>query len=188
MLAIPVLRSRVAPVLNWCSSIRLFPHDPSYQGSGQEVNVSHLEAGQRLEFLREKGVRTLICGALSPDLRHYAKKLGIKIVCGVAGGIDEVRRSFWHNQLDQPQFWLPGCRGPRRYRSGFRGGGRGCPGMGKASTRGRASAERGEAFEAGTRAGDACVCPDCGFRHPHERGIPCYQVSCPRCGQALVRE
>jgi predicted Fe-Mo cluster-binding NifX family protein len=182
MLAIPVLRSRVAPVFNWCSNICLFPHDPAYQGSGQEVDVSHLEAGQRLELLRERGVKTLICGALSPELLHYGKKLGIIIVCGVAGGIDEVRRSYWQNQLDQPQFWLPGCRSPRRYRSGYRGG-RGCPGQAQGPNRGP-----GPALERVSGAGKACLCLHCGLRLPHERGIPCSQVNCPRCGRPLVRE
>jgi predicted Fe-Mo cluster-binding NifX family protein len=186
MLAIPVLRSRVAPVLNWCSCIRIFPDDPAYQGSGQEVKVSHLEANQRLELLREKGVKILICGALSPDLQHYASKLGIKIMCGVAGEIDEVRRSYWQNQLDQPQFWLPGCGGQRRYRSGFRGG-RGCPGLARGQGQGRKQSRGARADDAVPWAGDSCVCPDCGFRHRHERGIPCYLVSCPRCGQRLAR-
>jgi predicted Fe-Mo cluster-binding NifX family protein len=182
MLAIPVLRSRVAPVLNWCSSICLFPDDPSYQGSGQEVDVSHLEAEQRLEFLRDRGVKILICGALSPELLHYGKRLGITIVCGVAGSIEEVRLSYWRNQLDQPQFWLPGCRGARRYRSGYQGG-RGCPGLVRGPKRGR-----GQALEPGRGAAEACLCLACGLRLPHERGIPCSQVNCPRCGQPLVRE
>ncbi len=181
MLAIPVLRDRVAPVLNWCSSIRIYPEEPTYQGSPQEVNVSHLEAGRRLEFLRDHGVTTLICGALSPDLRHYADKLGITVVCGVAGEIDEVLHSYWQKQLDQPRFYLPGCRGPRRYRSGF--GGRSCPGLTGASGPGRAT----RASEAGSGTGKTCVCPECGFTSPHERGIPCYQVTCPRCNQRLVR-
>ena len=183
MLAIPVLRSRVAPVLNWCSSIHLFPDDPAYQGAGQEVDVSHLDAAQRLEFLRQKGVKTLICGALSPDLLYYGQKLGLKVVCGVAGEVEEVRRSYWQDGLNQPHFWLPGCRPPRRYRFGFRGG-RGCPGQARGSGRGRqaASAVKGTASREAV-----CACPECGYQQPHERGIPCHQMTCPRCGQRLAR-
>ena len=32
-----------------------------------------------------------------------------------------------------------------------------------------------------------CVCPNCGFRVPHQRGIPCAQHICPRCGSRMVR-
>jgi predicted Fe-Mo cluster-binding NifX family protein len=182
MLAIPVLRSRVAPVLNWCSSIHLFPDDPAHQGVGQVVHVSHLDPGQRLDLLRDRGVKTLICGALSPDLLYYAQKLGIKVVCGVAGEVEDVRRSYWQDGLDQPQFWLPGCRGPRRYRSGFRG--RGCPGLPRGSSRSRISTGGIQGL-AGNKA--VCLCPACGFQQPHERGIPCHQTTCPRCGQRLAR-
>lgn len=187
MIAIPVLRSRVAPVLNWCSRVRIFPDDPSYQGSGEELEVSHLEAGQRLDFLREKGVKTLICGALSPDLLHYAGELGMAVVCGVAGEVEEVRQSYWRNQLDQPQFWLPGCRGRRRYRSGWKGV-KGCQDFAKGSNRGPKRNRSAQVGEAGPWGPASCLCPACGFRQPHERGIPCLQVACPRCGQAMVRE
>ncbi|HDH91415.1 MAG TPA: dinitrogenase iron-molybdenum cofactor [Candidatus Aenigmarchaeota archaeon] len=32
-----------------------------------------------------------------------------------------------------------------------------------------------------------CVCPVCGFRVPHQRGIPCAQHVCPKCGSRMVR-
>ena len=32
-----------------------------------------------------------------------------------------------------------------------------------------------------------CVCPKCGYRMPHRRGIPCYQEKCPKCGSAMTR-
>lgn len=31
-----------------------------------------------------------------------------------------------------------------------------------------------------------CTCPKCGKETPHKRGVPCSQVSCPKC-QALMR-
>jgi hypothetical protein len=33
-----------------------------------------------------------------------------------------------------------------------------------------------------------CVCPGCGKRVPHKRGIPCYEQECPDCGQKMIRE
>ncbi|OPZ36034.1 MAG: hypothetical protein BWY96_02458 [Spirochaetes bacterium ADurb.BinA120] len=35
--------------------------------------------------------------------------------------------------------------------------------------------------------GGECVCPDCGATAPHERGIPCTQKQCPRCGSPMTR-
>ncbi len=43
----------------------------------------------------------------------------------------------------------------------------------------------------GTRPGAGptgkCVCPNCGATVVHQRGVPCYQASCPKCGTKMVR-
>ncbi len=188
MLAIPVLRSRVAPVLNWCSRIQIFPEDPSLEAVGRELILPHLEAAQRLKVLRDEGVSTLICGALSVDLLGYARDLGLTVVSGVAGEVREVVRSYWQNALDHPKFRLPGCRGARRYRSGWRGGsGTPCNGQGRAGARGSRSSRSDETQAMGLGPGGICRCPACGFQIPHEQGIPCIQVQCPRCGRTLER-
>ena len=32
-----------------------------------------------------------------------------------------------------------------------------------------------------------CVCPNCGARLPHQAGIPCYNMSCPKCEAKMAR-
>ncbi len=32
----------------------------------------------------------------------------------------------------------------------------------------------------------SCVCPKCGYRAVHERGVPCRSVTCPQCNTPLV--
>ena len=46
---------------------------------------------------------------------------------------------------------------------------------------------RGQKGGFGRGHGGECVCPSCGKRTPHERGVPCSEVSCPECGNYMTR-
>ncbi|MFO7618173.1 MAG: hypothetical protein R6W91_00690 [Thermoplasmata archaeon] len=35
--------------------------------------------------------------------------------------------------------------------------------------------------------GGTCVCPQCGHSQPHQRGVPCFEVRCPKCNMPLIR-
>ncbi len=37
-------------------------------------------------------------------------------------------------------------------------------------------------------AGGYCVCPGCGEKVPHQQGIPCSSVNCPKCGSKMIRD
>lgn len=61
--------------------------------------------------------------------------------------------------------------------SGF-GQGRG---LGKGGGKGR---NKGGAF--GT--GGFCVCAKCGEKVPHQRGVKCTTLRCPKCNKPMIRE
>lgn len=33
-----------------------------------------------------------------------------------------------------------------------------------------------------------CVCPKCDYKEAHKRGVPCNQISCPKCGTKMRGE
>ena len=33
-----------------------------------------------------------------------------------------------------------------------------------------------------------CVCPSCGEKLPHKRGVPCLSIKCPKCDTPMERE
>src|SRR3972149_6013112 len=73
-----------------------------------------------------------------------------------------------------------GAGTPPRAPAGARGGGPGGGGGG-----GQGAGRVGGPSAAGP--GGFCVCPRCGRKEPHERGVPCMQKQCPACGVAMTR-
>jgi hypothetical protein len=69
---------------------------------------------------------------------------------------------------------------------GIGGGGRGQGGGGGRGRGGKRPGRMGGPLAAGP--GGNCVCPQCGAKEPHQRGVPCPQRKCPKCGAAMTRE
>jgi hypothetical protein len=49
------------------------------------------------------------------------------------------------------------------------------------------SAGRGRTTAGNCSQPGECVCPQCGTKATHERGVPCLQTKCPQCGMAMTR-
>lgn len=76
---------------------------------------------------------------------------------------------------------------PRGDRTGPPNGGGPGSGRGRGLGRGGGAGRMG-GTRAGAGPGGNCVCPQCGHKVPHQPGTPCYNVNCPKCGIAMVRE
>ena len=40
----------------------------------------------------------------------------------------------------------------------------------------------------GSDGSSVCICPKCGHKETHKRGVPCSQVECPKCGVLMKGE
>ncbi len=51
-----------------------------------------------------------------------------------------------------------------------------------------ASGGRGRNSGGSFGTGGYCACAKCGEKIPHQRGVKCTTVKCPKCGHTMVRE
>ena len=126
---------------------------------------------QQVARLVDLGVGTLVCGAISWPLRAMVAAAGIEVMPFVAGPVSQVVPAWLAGTPGLRAFVMPGCGGQCRRAPGTPGHGRG--------------------WGSGPRAGGVagtCVCPACGHREPHERGVSCAERPCPVCGARMIRE
>jgi predicted Fe-Mo cluster-binding NifX family protein len=188
---------RIAPVFDVARHIHIVETE-----SGRIVEEAWEELtddvpARKALHLAELDIGTLVCGAISRPLQEMLAAQGIRVVSFVAGDLREVIEAWRRGRLEKDVFAMPGCcgrgrsrapGGPEREERAMTGknrdvnAGRGGGGQGRGA---QGFGRRGGPLAAGP--GGLCVCPRCGRREPHERGMPCTQKQCPTCGVAMTR-
>ncbi len=205
---------RIAPVFDNARQIRIVEAEKGCVVTEAEDVLPDDQLVHKATCLVEIDIDTLVCGAISRPLHEVIAAYGIRVIPFVAGDLREIIQAWINDSLEGGDYAMPGCcgTGQRRqgrifdrkreeiFMNGKQGGGRGSGGgrgqgqggQGQGQGRGgQGQGGQGQGRMGGPRAGGAvgtCRCPQCGHREPHERGVPCLQKQCPKCGTALVRE
>lgn len=132
--AIPIFQNRISPVFDWCRDLLLLdtPLDPN--GERRQLRIDALDPPQRVERLLELGVELLVCAGISTFLLSAIESIGIRVISGVAGPIDDVIKDISDNGFVGSDFAMPGCRGhgrgpgPGPFYGGYGGRGNGSGG------------------------------------------------------------
>ena len=149
---------------------------------------------QKVLCLVKWKIATLVCGAISRSLQSILTAQAIRVIPFVAGDLQEVIDAWLNGSIEDASFAMPGYGG-RRHRNmgGASPIGPGAWGLNpeakyrNAGGRGLGNPRGGgRAGVAGTGGGHDCVCPKCGQRGFHRRGVPCTMTQCRACGTAMV--
>jgi CheY-like chemotaxis protein len=112
--AVPIFRSRVAPVFDYCVRVSVFDIGDDRQIERNELYLGTLSPTERVGALIKEGVTTLICGGMSDSLDKMLQTSSISVIGGIAGQVEEVLEAFMSNRIDEPQYCMPGIGEEKR--------------------------------------------------------------------------
>lgn len=190
--------NRIAPVFDTARQIHVVEAQAGQLVSEAQETLSEDVSVQKALRLVELGVGVLVCGAISRPMHEMVVAYGIQVIPFVAGDLREVIQAWLKGDLGRDAFAMPGCCGRGRRRrmwcismEEYEMNGKGRGGIGKGGGQGQGGGGQGRGRMGGPLAGGAvgtCQCPKCGHRETHERGVPCVQKLCPKCGIAMTRQ
>ncbi len=192
--AFAVWNNRIAPVFDAARQVHFVETEQGRIISEREEFLPDDFPVQKAIRLKELGVTILVCGAISRPLHEIITTYGIHIIPFVAGNLYEVIQACIDDCFDGDAFAMPGCHRHRhrwyqriqyidKETHSMNGRGQKGQGQGRGGQRFGRMGGPNMAGPSGT-----CVCPQCGYKEPHERGVPCIERRCPKCGAVMIRE
>jgi len=119
--AVTAWEGRVSPVFDTARQVTLFEVAGQEVETGGATPLSDEEPTRRVQQLKNLGVDTLVCGAVSRPMAAIIQRAGIHLIPFIAGPVDDVLKAYVEGTLTTPAFQMPGCCGARRrFRRGRR--------------------------------------------------------------------
>lgn len=111
--AVAVWEGRISPVFDVSRRILILDVEERLIRERSEEDLEDQEPFRKAGRLRELGIETLICGAISRPMFQLLASYGIRVIPFTAGDVEQVIRTWLEGRLPSPRFAMPGfrCRG-----------------------------------------------------------------------------
>ncbi len=108
-IAISVWNNSLSNVFDFSTNVLIVDIEDAKEVARSKVNLEDTLAQQKAKKLKDLGVETLICGAISREVVFALDSVGIEVLAYVTGEVEEVLQAHLNNSLDAAKFVMPGC-------------------------------------------------------------------------------
>ncbi len=109
--AVPIWEDKVSPVMDTATRLLVIEVENMKEASRFETYIEDQDIFRRCFRMRNLGVDTLICGAISRPYCRGMMATGIRVISGIAGNPEEVLKAYRKGTLSHSRFSMPGCKG-----------------------------------------------------------------------------
>jgi len=109
VIALSIWDDRIAPVFDVAMQLLLVEVQ---DGEIVKQSLERLPSGSILEKairLQQLGIDTLICGAVSSQVKSFLDMYGISVTAFISGDVQEILQSWLSDNFDEADFAMPGC-------------------------------------------------------------------------------
>ncbi len=105
---------RIAPVFDAAQRVLIVESEAGRIVRASEEDLCGEIPARKALRLKERGVKTLVCGAISRPMKIMIEACGIQVSPFVSGCLEEVVQAWLAGRLERNRFLMPGCCGRRR--------------------------------------------------------------------------
>ena len=99
LLAVPVFQNRISPLMDVSNRYMIYETEDGEIKQKIDISLNTEGQPQRVEKLKDIGVNTIICGAVSGYMAHIVGEKGMRLLPMIYGPIDEVIDRYLENSL-----------------------------------------------------------------------------------------
>jgi len=107
--AVTVWDGRVAPVFDVSRRAVILTIENGSVVRRLDENIDTSSGALKLDRIRDLGIETLICGAISEPFYRELVARGVTVIGFVAGDLERVLTCFLAGRLPTPRLCMPGC-------------------------------------------------------------------------------
>ena len=107
-IAVPVWQDNVSSVLDFANKLLLVELEDGLEIGRNEIVFVEQSCPERAAKLRQLGINVIICGAISRPLAYMLSSSGIDVLPFITGPVEKVLAAYTTDNLNQPQYALPG--------------------------------------------------------------------------------
>jgi len=109
-IAIPIFHHRVSPVLDTCTRLLIIDFEGQSEVDRREVVFDMYSTSERFEIVKKLNPDAVICCGVSDVFDRMFQAAGIRLICGIAGNVQQVAEAFLYDRLNAPCFRMPGFK------------------------------------------------------------------------------